>query len=144
LGFTGAMNTGGNGYLGAAGGDAQLWLIYRDDGGTATFYGGDTSNGVGGGTGTAGAPDTFTITLNGGTGDFSIDDTLGLINRTGTLSAGTLAAITGIGFSDYNSATGSFSNLSLGIVVPEPASLVALLGLCGMGLVSLALRRRRA
>ncbi len=144
LGFTGA-NTLGAGYLaGTTEGDAQLWLIYREDGGTSTFSGGGTNNAVSSANNaTPGTPDTFTITLNGGTGAYSISDSLGLLpTDTGTLSSTSLAAINGIGFSAYSSASGEFSNLSLDVTVPEPASLVALVGLASMSFIGLALRRR--
>ena len=64
---------------------------------------------------------------------FTISDTLGLITRSGTVESST---INGIGFGDFNSATGAFSNL---VVTPEPTSL----GLLGFACVGMLARRRR-
>ncbi len=85
----------------------EAWLIYLYNGGTQSFYGGGTNNQMNGATGTAGAPDTFTITLTTpadlatGTASVSMYDSLGLIGssqnpRTGTLTAAELANVDSI------------------------------------------------
>ena len=135
FGFTGAN---GLGSFFPNDGNAQLWLGYRENGQVFTFNGGPLSNLNYGGTGTAGAADRFSITLNGTSGAFSISDSLGLISQTGTLSGTSLAAINGIGFSTYGSSTGGFQSLSLQ-TVPEPSSFM----LCGVGAIGLFFAARR-
>ena len=91
--------------------------------------------------GTPGAAVRFKITLDSVSGAFAISDDANLINRTGNLSATSLASIRYIGFSVYRAASGDVSNLSLSFTpsVPEPGTLV--LGLMA-GVPGLALLRR--
>lgn len=119
----------------------QVWVLYRESGGTATFYGGGTNNPVVGNTATvAGSADTFTITLNTSTDAFSITDSQGLVNRSNTLTSAEVSSIAYLNLGALNTAGGAFSNLQLtSTPTPEPGPL-AFVGLAGLGF----LRRRRA
>ena len=130
----------------------EAWLLYRDTGGTESFYGGSTSNGTAGGTATSGAADTFTITLTTpadlttGSADVTMYDSLGLIGSStnpfvGSLTPAQLANVNGIIIGNY-SVAGTFSGLELtAAAVPEPEAL-ALLGVGGAGLLLLGRRCR--
>jgi hypothetical protein len=121
--------------------NAMLWLLYKENGVTQSFYGGTTSNVLAGGTASpAATPVTFTINLNSSTGDFSISDNKGLISRTGTLSAAQISSIHDVAIGTYSTAHGSFSNFSFSTTAPEPGSI----GLLAVAAGGLLVRRRRA
>ena len=120
----------------------EAWILYREDGGTQYFYGGGTSHGGNGAyAATVGTADTFTITLNTGTGAVNFSDTLGLISASGTLTSTQISGINDIVISDYNTAGGNFQNVELTGPVPEPASL-ALLTAAGAGILLIGRKRR--
>jgi hypothetical protein len=125
----------------------QIWGLYKVSGALFSFNGGSLSNEfVAGNTG--GGNDTFTLTFDSGSGAFSIKDSLGGINQTGTLSAASVAAITGFGVGNLSgnpdTQVGTFGNLTISAVsdVPEPSSL-ALVLTGAIGLVTL-IRFRKA
>ena len=140
LGFGNTTATSsGNPELGNA------WLLYRDNGGTQTFYGNTgTSNGENGGTAlTKGEADTFTITLNSSTGAVGFSDTLGLVSRTGTLTSTQMGDINALMLGAL-SMTGSFKDAELTYsAIPEPASL-GLMALGGLGILLVGKRRETA
>lgn len=142
LGFTEtAGNTFAQGFL--PNGNPQLWLLYRDNGATTTFFGGGLANGLDSSPGTPGNAVRFTITLNSESGEFAFSDSANLTTRSGTLSAESLAKINYIGFSIYRNANGQISDLNLTYTpsgaVPEPASIA----IFGLGALGLACRSRR-
>lgn len=119
----------------------QLWVIYRENGGTQSFFGGGTGGASAGMTGTPGVADTFTLTLDSSTGAFTIADTLGLASRTGTMTLAQVGAINYVGIGAYATASGSFSNFTTSTTAPEPASLSILAVAASLGLLSRQRRR---
>ena len=143
MGFGGASNEINNtSYSGGAinNSNEEAWLLYGVNGSTQAFYGGGTSNSASGKTGTAGVPDTFTITLNSSTGAVAFSDTLNLLSGTGTLTSTEMASISQVNIgNDY--AVGNFQAFTLSTPsVPEPASL-GLLAVGGLGLLLVGKRR---
>ncbi len=129
----------------------EAWLIYLYNGGTQSFYGGGTNNQVNGATGTAGSPDTFTITLTTpadlatGTAGITMYDSLDLIGsnispRTGILTAAELANVDSIIIGNQY-VGGTFAELELSGPIPEPAT-STLLVMGGLGLLLVGRKRR--
>ena len=148
MGFGNAAFTGTQ--QGINNGETEAWLLYRDTGGTQSFYGGGVANPANGGGGSAnsGTADTFTITLttpaslSSGTASVSMYDSLDLIGsnaspRTGTLTSTELAYVDSIIIGSEGTG-GTFSGLELS-TVPEPATL----GLMGAGGLVLLLAGRK-
>ncbi len=128
----------------------EAWLIYRDNGGTQSFYGGATNSAASGSYASAGGiSDTFTITLttpadlSTGSAGITFYDSLGLIGsslspRTGSLTAAELANVDSIIIGNQYIG-GTFAGLELGGPVPEPGTW----GLLVMGGGGLLLMGRR-